>query len=140
MGDAMCFSQEVFDQYPWETYSLVEDMEYGIHILRGGVRVSYVAEAMSYGQAAGDWRSAERQRLRWSGGFLDVRRRLALAILGQGLKQRNMALLDRAIELLLPSYSALVTLSLLLLIVKGILRMKILIRKMKKTMNQPVSG
>lgn len=127
MGDAMCFSREVFDQYPWETYSLVEDMEYGIHILRGGVRVSYEADAMSFGQAAGDWRSAEQQRLRWSGGFLDVRRRLALSILGEGFKTGDLALLDRAIELLLPSYSALVALSLLLLMAKAILAL----------MNQP---
>jgi cellulose synthase/poly-beta-1,6-N-acetylglucosamine synthase-like glycosyltransferase len=118
MGDAMCFSGQVFAQYPWETYSLVEDMEYGLHIVRHGVRVRYAADAQSYGQAAGDWRHAEQQRLRWSGGFLDVRRRLAMRILADGLKNRDMALLDRAFELLLPSYSALVILTLLLLIVK----------------------
>jgi cellulose synthase/poly-beta-1,6-N-acetylglucosamine synthase-like glycosyltransferase len=128
MGDAMCFSNEVFQRHPWETYSLVEDMEYGIHILREGIRVAYAADAKSFGQAAGDWQRAERQRLRWSGGILDVRRRLALQILADGLKKRELALLDRSLELLLPTYSAMVVLSMLLLAVKVALNL----------LNQPV--
>jgi cellulose synthase/poly-beta-1,6-N-acetylglucosamine synthase-like glycosyltransferase len=121
MGDAMCFSAAVLQRHPWETHSLVEDMEFGIHLLRQGVRVQYVQEAQSYGQAAGDWQRAERQRLRWSGGFLDVRRRMALRILSAGIKKRDIALLDRALELLLPSYTALVGISLLLLLIKLLL-------------------
>jgi cellulose synthase/poly-beta-1,6-N-acetylglucosamine synthase-like glycosyltransferase len=120
MGDAMCFSREVLQKCPWGTFSLVEDIEYGIHLMRSGARIGYSPEAVSYGQAAGGWRQAERQRMRWEGGMLDIRRRLGLRLLLESAKNRRLALLDRGIELLLPPFSILFVLSVGLLTLTGL--------------------
>lgn len=111
MGDAMCFSRQVLEEYPWSTFSLAEDMEYGIHLLRQGINIAYAPEARSYGQAAGGWKEAETQRVRWAGGLFDLRRRLGLTLLGEGLQQRRLALVDRGLELVLPPFSILAILS-----------------------------
>jgi cellulose synthase/poly-beta-1,6-N-acetylglucosamine synthase-like glycosyltransferase len=121
MGDAMCFSREILALYPWDTFSLTEDIEYGIQLLLAGVRIGYVEKAISYGQAAGGWQQGKSQRLRWEGGVLSLRRRLAVRLLIQGIKQFRWPLLDRGIELLLPPYTILAALSIILLILQFVL-------------------
>jgi len=123
MGDAMCFSSGLLHKYPWDTYSLTEDIEYGVLLLLAGIRIGYVPDAISYGQAAGGWQSAGRQRLRWEGGVLSLRRRLAIRLLRESLRQRRLDLFDRGLELVLPPYSILAALTVLVLLAQLVLPM-----------------
>lgn len=118
MGDAMCFSRQVLEQFPWNTHSLVEDMEYGIHLLLNNVKITYIPQAISLGQAAGNWHHAQKQRLRWEKGVVKLRYRLGFQLLLSGIATKRLGLIDRAIELLLPPYSVLTMLTLLLVIIK----------------------
>ena len=111
MGDAMCFATEVIRSYGWPADSLGEDREYGLYLLTQGLRVGYVPEAVSYGQAAPGWKAAFTQRLRWYGGVLQIQKRYALKLLKSGLQKGDWAALDQAIELLLPPLSVLALLS-----------------------------
>jgi cellulose synthase/poly-beta-1,6-N-acetylglucosamine synthase-like glycosyltransferase len=121
MGDAMCFSHQVLVDYPWDTFSLSEDIEYGVQLLNAGMRIGYVENAISYGQAAGGWQQAKSQRLRWESGVLGLRRHKAWRLFTEGFRQRRWSLLDRGTELLLPPYTALVAFSVLVLIIQYIL-------------------
>lgn len=107
MGDAMCFHIDVLARFPWSTFSLTEDIEYGIRLMEAGIHVAYVPEAVSRGEAAGGWQQAEKQRMRWEGGVLDMRRRLAWQLLIKGIKHSRLELVDRGLEMLLPPYSML---------------------------------
>jgi cellulose synthase/poly-beta-1,6-N-acetylglucosamine synthase-like glycosyltransferase len=118
MGDAMCFAASVILEHGWPTESMCEDREYGLYLLTRGIRVGYVPEAISYGQAAPGWRAASWQRLRWYRGARQIQQRLALKLLGLGLRKGDWAALDGAVELLLPPYSVLALLSVLALIVQ----------------------
>lgn len=118
MGDGMCFSAEIVRRYGWPTESLGEDREFGIFLVSQGYRVSYVPDAITYGQAAPSWRSASQQRLRWYGGVVETRRRLAARMLTYALRDRNLAALDQAIEIIVPSLTTLAGLSMVLLIVQ----------------------
>jgi glycosyltransferase involved in cell wall biosynthesis len=111
MGDAMVFDARVLRDHGWPAASLTEDREYGYELLLHGMRVSYVPEARSYGQAASTWRQAEPQRLRWYGEVPAMQRRYAGSLIAGALRSRSLALLDGAVELLMPPYSLLVALS-----------------------------
>ena len=111
MGDAMCVASEVIRQYGWAADSLGEDREYGLYLLTQGIRVGYVPEAASLGQAAPGWREASTQRLRWYGGVFEIQKKFALTLLRLGLRKRDWAELDQAVELLLPPFSVLALLS-----------------------------
>lgn len=115
MGDAMVFSLDIIRKYGWPTESLVEDRQYGLYLVTQGERVAYIPEAKSYGQAAPGWRTASRQRLRWYGGAGEIRRQFAPLLLREGLKGHNWAALDLAVELLLPSFTWLTLLTVLIL-------------------------
>ena len=126
MGDAMVFDARVLRAHGWRGESLTEDREYGYELLLQGMRVHYVPHARSYGQAASSWRQAEPQRLRWYQGLVGMQRRLAVPLLAGALRQRSLALLDGAIELLMPSYSFLTAMSganLALVLILGALRL-----------------
>jgi len=108
MGDAMVLNARVLRDHGWPTVSLNEDREYGYELLLHGIRASYVPEARSYGQAASTWRQAEPQRLRWYREVPAMQRRYAGPLIAGALRSRSLALLDGALELLMPPYSFLV--------------------------------
>ena len=107
MGDAMCFASDLIRIHGWGGKSLAEDREFEMYLLLHGQRVQYVPEAISNGQAVSRWSDASQQRVRWYGGVFDLQRKFAGKLLKHGLRTRDLAVLDRAIELLLPSYSTL---------------------------------
>jgi 1,2-diacylglycerol 3-beta-glucosyltransferase len=111
MGDAMVFRREVLQAHGWQGETLTEDREYGYELLLRGIRALYVPEARSYGQAASGWKQAGPQRLRWYQGLVAMQRRLAGRLLAGAVRERSAALLDGAIELLMPSYSFLAALA-----------------------------
>lgn len=105
MGDAMVFDAGVLRDHGWLGDSLTEDREYGYELLLKGLRVHYVPQARSYGQATSSWKQAEPQRLRWYRGLIAMQRRLALRLLANAVRSRSFLRLDGALELLLPSFS-----------------------------------
>ncbi len=121
MGDVMCLKREILLEYPWRADSLVEDIEYGLQLLVAGVHIAYVQSAKSYGQAAGSWRSAGYQRLRWHGGVADVKKRWRKALLIQAVLQRRLELVDRWVELTLPSFTTLTALTLAVIAIQAAL-------------------
>jgi len=111
MGDAMVFDTQVLRERGWPTATFNEDREFGYELLLRGVRAYYVPEALSYGQAASSWHQAEPQRLRWYRQVPAMQRRLAWPLIAASLRSRSLALLDGAIELLMPPYSTLTALA-----------------------------
>jgi cellulose synthase/poly-beta-1,6-N-acetylglucosamine synthase-like glycosyltransferase len=105
MGDAMCFHRTILERFPWNAFSLVEDREYGIQLVRQGIHLHYAPEAKSFGQAARGWARAKSQRMRWSGGMMDLRRRYGPSLFNAGFRRRNLSALDQGFELILPPYS-----------------------------------
>ena len=118
MGDAMCFDWSILEKYPWGADSLVEDREYGIQLVGHGVTLAYIPKAISHGQAAGGWSQAKSQRLRWTGGVMDLRRKYAVDLLRRGFKNRNWSAIDQSIELLMPPFSFLLAIASFLLLVQ----------------------
>ena len=58
------------------------------------------------------WQAARAQRARWLRGTHDASRRYARQLLREGLRRRDPALLDGALQAYLPSYSTLTLISL----------------------------
>jgi cellulose synthase/poly-beta-1,6-N-acetylglucosamine synthase-like glycosyltransferase len=111
MGDGMCWSRKVLETYPFAMSSLTEDREYGIHLVAQGVRVHYVPQATSEGQATTRWNDATGQRRRWYGGAFELQRRYLGPLLRAMWRQRSLDSLDSALELTVPPFSMLCVLS-----------------------------
>lgn len=109
-GNGMCFSREVLERVPWSGESITEDIEYTLRLVQEGIRIEFATEAVVWAQMPTSGKQAATQRQRWEGGRYALFRR-ALGLLAQGVCRRRLMLVDRAVELLVPPFVELFTLS-----------------------------
>jgi cellulose synthase/poly-beta-1,6-N-acetylglucosamine synthase-like glycosyltransferase len=114
MGDSICFRADVLRKTGWGK-GLTEDYQLRQKLLLAGIKIAYEPKAIGYGEAALTWTQAQAQRARWLRGTYDASQQFARQLLVQGLKSRDTALLDGALQAYLPSYSTLTMLSLFFL-------------------------
>lgn len=119
-GTGMVLQRDILRRFPWQASSIVEDAEYALALLRGGVRIHFVPEAAVYSPFPVDARQLRVQRARWAGGTFGLARRQALGLMGAGLRKRNGALWDAGATFLILS-RPLVLLALLVPLGWGIL-------------------
>jgi 1,2-diacylglycerol 3-beta-glucosyltransferase len=117
MGDSICFGANVLAQLGWGE-GLTEDYHLRHRLLLNGIRIAYEPAAMGYGEAPTTWSRARAQRARWLRGTRDTSQQFVKRLLIQGLRSRNLAMLDGALQASFPSYSTLSLVSLVLLIIQ----------------------
>jgi len=110
MGDSICFRSAILQEMGWGE-GLTEDYQLRYRLLLRGVRIRYAPEAIGVGEAPASWQQAQAQRARWLRGTSDTTRSFAWQLVQQGLLLRNPAMIDGAIQSVLPSYSSLALLS-----------------------------
>jgi cellulose synthase/poly-beta-1,6-N-acetylglucosamine synthase-like glycosyltransferase len=121
-GNGWCVTHALLREVPYRSFSLTEDLEYGIEIGMAGHRVEYADEAHSNADMVTGEQVARSQRRRWETGRFQLVRAKTLQVLRQALRERNLVCLDLGLDLLvLPlSYVALNTVALLALALLGV--------------------
>ncbi len=106
-GTGMCFSAAVVRQFGWNTFSLTEDVDYHVTLLKAGLRVAYAPTAIVWSAMPTSLKQAQSQQMRWERGRLELVRRHVPHLLWQTLRTGNTALFDAAMEILAPPLSVL---------------------------------
>ena len=101
-GNGMCLSARVLREVPHEAFSVVEDLEYGIHLGLHGHRVAFAQEGWVRSEMASGSAVSGVQRQRWEGGRFALARHHALGLIGRGLRRRDRVLLDLGMDLAVP--------------------------------------
>jgi cellulose synthase/poly-beta-1,6-N-acetylglucosamine synthase-like glycosyltransferase len=120
MGDAMCFRRSILERFGWPTESLGEDREFGMYLVARGLRVTYLPDAVSYGQGVLRWRDAGVQRLRWQAASTQIRRAQMRDVARRAIETLDPSAVDLLVELVVPSFSVSAFLSFVLLAVQRI--------------------
>jgi 1,2-diacylglycerol 3-beta-glucosyltransferase len=107
-GTGMCFSAAVVQRFGWKSFSLTEDVEYHVELVKAGLRVAYAPTAITWSAMPTSLKQAQSQQMRWERGRLELVRRHVPHLLWQTLRTGNTALFDAAMEILTPPLSALV--------------------------------
>jgi hypothetical protein len=107
-GNGMAFASAVLREAPYEAFSVVEDVEYGIALGYRGHRVAYVAEAEVLGEMAATAGVSRAQRSRWERGRESLARAHGWPLLRQAFGARSALLADLAADLLVPPAATLV--------------------------------
>jgi 1,2-diacylglycerol 3-beta-glucosyltransferase len=121
MGDSICFRADVLRALSSETgwgEGLTEDYQLRQRLLLEGIKIVYEPAAKGYGEAPRTWVQARVQRARWLRGTRDASQRFARRLLRDGVKRRDTALLDGALQACLPSYSTLTMVSTISLLIQ----------------------
>lgn len=116
-GNGMCFSIDLLKKYPWEAWSLTEDLEYGLQLLIKGVNIHFAPEAYVWAQMPVNAKNAESQRRRWEIGRHEVIRKYSLVFLKEAIRRRSLKFFDASVDLLMPPF---VNMFLVVLIMIGV--------------------
>ena len=107
-GNGMCFSPAVLERFGWGAYSLAEDAEYHLALVRAGIRVRYMPGAIVAAEMPTTLRQARSQQARWERGRLALVRAHVPGLLLGTLRHADLARLDAAMEVALPPLSLMV--------------------------------
>ena len=105
-GNGMCFTRACLERFPHKAYGLVEDVEHGLALGRGGVRIVAVVDAFVLGEMVSGGKASESQRRRWEDGRAKLKREVLPGVVRDGLRTKSPLLLDLAIDLLIPPLSS----------------------------------
>jgi cellulose synthase/poly-beta-1,6-N-acetylglucosamine synthase-like glycosyltransferase len=104
-GNGMCFAVSIIETFGWDWYTLAEDVEFHLALVRQGVRVDFAPEASVKADMPVTLRQATSQNERWERGRLQLVRAHVPALLLDGLRQPSWLRLDAAAEQLIPPLS-----------------------------------
>ena len=116
-GNGICLTRDLVERFPWPGGSLTEDIEYSLTLCRAGVRIEFVPEAVLWAEMPVSGGAASGQRRRWEAGRYRLVRENASELLRLGIRTRDMRVVDRAIELIIPPFVELTAIHLLFLTV-----------------------
>ena len=108
-GTGMCITTEILHKYGWGATCLTEDMEFTMKALLEGIPTTWAHDAIVYDEKPLTFMQSWNQRKRWSQGHFDVASRYIPKLLKEGIKERNIVMLDGIIHLFQPYFLLLST-------------------------------
>jgi cellulose synthase/poly-beta-1,6-N-acetylglucosamine synthase-like glycosyltransferase len=88
LGNGFALARTVLETIPYDAFSVVEDLEYHLHLVMAGERVHYLDEAVVSADFPESRAGEAVQRSRWEGGRLLTARKWALPLAGKILQGR----------------------------------------------------
>jgi cellulose synthase/poly-beta-1,6-N-acetylglucosamine synthase-like glycosyltransferase len=107
-GNGMCFLKDVLDGNPWQAFSITEDDEYYLTLVRNGERIWYIPDAVVQAVMPQTFADMRSQEIRWSGATLRAKVQTMLGLVALGIRNTDFVRFEAAIEWLLPPLSFLV--------------------------------
>ncbi len=104
-GNGMCFAAPVLDRFAWQWYTLAEDVEFHLALVREGIRVDFAPETRVLAEMPVTLRQARSQNARWERGRLQLLRHRVPPLVREGMRRRSWLRLDAAIEQAIPPLS-----------------------------------
>lgn len=110
-GNGMCVTTSLLAAVPYDAFSIVEDLEYGIRVGLAGHRVHFASEAHVDDDVPMGERKSRTQHRRWESGRSRMARLHAARLLARGARMGDRVLLDLALDLLVPPLATIVALT-----------------------------
>jgi cellulose synthase/poly-beta-1,6-N-acetylglucosamine synthase-like glycosyltransferase len=120
-GTGMCFSSATIARRGWTAFSVGEDWEFSASLLLQSTKIYFNSDARVFARESSGLKQASSQRLRWAGGRYAVAASAAWKLCTAGIRLRRPHLVDAALTLVIPTYSAQATLAVLALIAAWLL-------------------
>jgi 1,2-diacylglycerol 3-beta-glucosyltransferase len=110
-GSGMAFRTALLRAHPWTSFSITEDAEYHLELVRGGIRVAYSDEANVRSPMPTSFSEAREQQLRWESGNASLIRRTSRELIKAGARRGDIHLVHAGLEQLALPQTALMTLN-----------------------------
>ncbi len=101
LGNGFALATTTLAEIPYDSFSIVEDLEYHIRLVRSGRRVAFIPEVSVWSDMPVTAEEARSQRERWEGGRFRMVMEQAPRLLRDILLRGNPTLIEPLLELLL---------------------------------------
>ena len=101
LGNGFALSRTCLREIPYDSFSIVEDLEYHTRLVRAGKRVRFLAHTTVWSDMPATGEEAQSQRERWEGGRFRVILDHAPRLFGDILRHGRLRLVEPLLELLL---------------------------------------
>lgn len=101
-GNGMAFSRALLDSIPYDAYSAVEDVEFGLAIADSGRKVDGCDATWVAGDMPTTAEDSVSQRVRWEGGHRQLAERHGWSMLREGSTALDPRRVDAAVDVLTP--------------------------------------
>jgi len=108
-GTGMCISTDVLKQHGWGATCLTEDLEFSMKCLLEGIPTTWAHDAIVYDEKPLTFMQSWYQRKRWAQGHFDVAARYIPRLFSEGIRLRDIRLLDAILHLVQPHFLLLST-------------------------------
>jgi len=120
LGNGFALSRECLHEIPYDSFSIVEDLEYHTRLVKAGKKVQFLSYTTVWSDMPATGEAAQSQRERWEGGRFQVILDQVPRLLGGILHQGRFRLIEPLLELLLlPLTFHILLLIFLLIVSKG---------------------
>ncbi|MDX9715173.1 MAG: glycosyltransferase family 2 protein [Dissulfurispiraceae bacterium] len=99
-GTGMCFARSVFERVKWASYSVAEDVEFAVELVKRNIPIHFVKNAFVFADQPLTLAQANSQRIRWASGNSFVTKMHALKLIKDGFVTRSMQQIDAGITLI----------------------------------------
>jgi hypothetical protein len=110
-GSGMAFRTALLRAHPWSSFSITEDAEYHLELVRAGIRVAYRDEASVSSPMPTTFAGARDQQLRWESGNASLARQTSRELIVSGARRGDVHLVHAGFEQLALPQTALLTLN-----------------------------
>lgn len=104
-GNGMCFAASVLERFDWKWFTLAEDVELHLALVRAGIRVDFVPQTAVRADMPISLAQATSQNERWERGRLQLVRGPVADLIRDGIRSRSALRLDAAFDQLIPPLS-----------------------------------
>ncbi|GBG56147.1 glycosyl transferase [Sporomusaceae bacterium FL31] len=108
-GTGMCISTDILEKFGWGATCLTEDMEFTMKVLLKGIRTTWAHDAIVFDEKPLTFMQSWKQRKRWAQGHFDIAARYIPRMIYEGVRQRDIRILDGVLHLLQPHFLILST-------------------------------
>ncbi len=114
-GTGLMIKKSLITKRGFETLSLTEDMEFSGQCALENEKIAFMESAITYDEYPNKFKTAWKQRKRWSAGVLECRKLYSLKLFKNFFKTHNLASLDNAMLYLGPTMQVLSLIDFLLI-------------------------
>lgn len=113
-GTGMVITTDVLKKNGWGATCLTEDMEFTMKSLCDGIKTTWAHDAIVWDEKPLTFKASWNQRKRWAQGQFDVAHRYIPRMLREGIRRRDIRILDGCLHLIQPHFMIISTLFIIL--------------------------
>ncbi len=116
-GSGMAIKSEILIKHPWDSFSITEDVDYAVNLLKKSIKIDCNTNSSVYSAATSSYKQSASQKIRWASGTFQLIKEKVFGLIIQGLKKGKPELIELGFSFFLLSKPLLIYLTSLVLLV-----------------------